>query len=52
MSRLIRHRFGVISSATQMQIQGLSTPDLENLAEALLDFTEISDLEQWLKQHG
>jgi predicted transposase YdaD len=51
-SRLIRRRFGEISFATQRQIQELSTPDLENLAEALLDFTEISDLEQWLKQHG
>ena len=49
--RLIRRRFGAVSSTTQMQIEGLSTPDLENLAEALLDFTEISDLEQWLKQN-
>ena len=51
-SRLIRRRFGEISPATQRQIQELSTPELENLAEALLDFTEIRDLEQWLKQHG
>lgn len=49
--RLIRRRFGAVSSTTQMQIEGLSTPDLENLAEALLDFTEISDLEQWIKQN-
>ena len=49
--RLIRRRFGAVSSTTQMQIEGLSTPDLENLAEALLDFTEISDLEQWFKQN-
>ena len=50
--RLIRRRFGTVSSTTQTQIEGLSIPDLENLAEALLDFTEISDLEQWLKQYG
>ncbi|AFY47767.1 hypothetical protein Nos7524_1908 [Nostoc sp. PCC 7524] len=50
-SRLIQRRFGVIPLATQTQIQSLSTSKLEDLAEALLDFTEISQLEQWLNQN-
>ncbi|WP_289500384.1 DUF4351 domain-containing protein [Gloeocapsopsis sp. IPPAS B-1203] len=32
------------------QIESLSLAQVENLAEALLDFQEIADLEAWLSQ--
>ncbi|WP_239641467.1 DUF4351 domain-containing protein [Cylindrospermopsis raciborskii] len=31
------------------QIRQLSVPQLEELAESLLDFRQVSDLEAWLK---
>ncbi|MGF1603324.1 MAG: DUF4351 domain-containing protein [Thermosynechococcaceae cyanobacterium] len=49
--RLIFHRFGVIASATEAQVRALSLSRLEDLGEALLDFSTISDLEDWLRSH-
>ncbi len=46
--RLIKHRFGTISSDTQDQISTLSIAQLEDLGEFLLDFTEMNDLQNWL----
>jgi len=46
--RQLHRRFGEIDSALIEQIQGLSVEQLESLAEALLDFTAIGDLEAWL----
>lgn len=47
--RLLTRRFGDIPSDLQAQIQALSLPQLEELGEALLDFTIIADLEHWLQ---
>jgi Domain of unknown function (DUF4351) len=47
-SRLLTRRIGKISSETRSQIQALSLEQLESLSEALLDFTSLSDLEEWL----
>ncbi|TAG60340.1 MAG: DUF4351 domain-containing protein, partial [Oscillatoriales cyanobacterium] len=33
------------------QIQTLSVEELEDLGEALLDFSEASDLTNWLNEH-
>jgi hypothetical protein len=46
--RLLNRRFHGISSQLQERIQNLSTAQLEDLAEALLDFTTVADLEAWL----
>ncbi|MHC5764145.1 MAG: DUF4351 domain-containing protein [Nostoc sp.] len=48
--RLINRRFGEIDSSTIERFQGLSIEQLEALGEALLDFSDISDLEAWLNQ--
>ncbi|WP_242055221.1 DUF4351 domain-containing protein, partial [Scytonema hofmannii] len=47
--RQINRRFGEISSQLKGRIENLSTPELENLGEALLDFSDIGDLEAWFE---
>ena len=47
-TRLLSRRLGEINSQMEGQIRNLSLPQLENLAEALLDFTSESDLTDWL----
>jgi heme oxygenase len=46
--RQLRRRLGELSEAQLAQIRQLSIPQLENLGEALLDFTDITDLENFL----
>ncbi|MEB3178440.1 MAG: DUF4351 domain-containing protein [Nostocaceae cyanobacterium] len=46
--RLLNRRVGVLTPQLQERIQSLSTTQLEDLAEALLDFTTVADLEAWL----
>ncbi|MBD2084015.1 DUF4351 domain-containing protein [Trichocoleus sp. ST-U3] len=46
--RLLRLRFGDINPEVQEQIRGLSIPQLEGLAEALLDFSSQTDLVSYL----
>ncbi len=48
--RLLRHKFGEIDSDIEAQIQKLSSPQLEDLSEALLDFEQVSDLTAWLSK--
>jgi predicted transposase/invertase (TIGR01784 family) len=47
--RLISHRFGTIAPETEVQIKTLSLIQLEDLGKALLDFSQLSDLENWLR---
>ncbi|MBD2099482.1 DUF4351 domain-containing protein [Leptolyngbya sp. FACHB-261] len=49
--RLLNRRLGSISSEQQQSIQQLSVAQLEDLAEALLDFSNSADLENWLHEH-
>jgi predicted transposase/invertase (TIGR01784 family) len=49
--RQLARRFGGVSSELADQIRQLSVSQLEDLGEALLDFTAIADLETWLQQH-
>jgi predicted transposase/invertase (TIGR01784 family) len=46
--RQLSRRIGVVSTELQKRIQQLSVTQLENLAEALLDFNNQADLEAWL----
>ena len=48
--RLLPRRVGAIAPELQERIQQLSLTQLEDLAEALLDFSSSSDLEAWLQQ--
>ncbi|WP_137909711.1 DUF4351 domain-containing protein, partial [Dolichospermum planctonicum] len=42
-------RFGKLKDIYIENINSLNIEQLENLGEALLDFTDINDLERWLK---
>jgi predicted transposase YdaD len=47
--RLLDRRFGVLPEFLSSQIANLSLTQIESLAEALLDFQTLSDLEAWLQ---
>ena len=47
--RQLNRRFGEIESSFIETIRTLTIEQLELLGEALLDFSSITDLEQWLK---
>jgi predicted transposase/invertase (TIGR01784 family) len=47
--RLLERRVGEIEPEVQTSIRRLSIAQLENLGEALLDFTNASDLQAWLQ---
>lgn len=49
--RLLKRKFGKIDSEIEAQVQTLSVVQLEELGEALLDFSPIADLTQWLEQN-
>lgn len=46
--RLLPKRCGVLSPELLEQVQALSLEQLEDLCEALLDFADVQDLEDWL----
>jgi predicted transposase/invertase (TIGR01784 family) len=46
--RLLARQCGVLSASHEEQIRSLPISELEALGEALLDFTEITDLDAWL----
>jgi Domain of unknown function (DUF4351) len=48
--RMLSKRFGKLSDRYLTQISSLEISQLEELAEALLDFENISDLDRWLQQ--
>ncbi|MBW4477416.1 MAG: DUF4351 domain-containing protein [Tolypothrix brevis GSE-NOS-MK-07-07A] len=48
--RLLNRRIGEIDASLIERIQGLSIEQLENLGDALLDFSSVADLEAWLNQ--
>ncbi|MGK7907437.1 MAG: DUF4351 domain-containing protein [Synechococcus sp.] len=47
--RLLNRRFGQIAPDLEAKIHALSLPQLEELGEALLDFSDRSDLTNWLQ---
>jgi predicted transposase YdaD len=46
--RLLTRRVGVLTPELEAQVRSLSLTQIEELSEALLDFTDISDLRAWL----
>lgn len=49
--RQLSKRFGKLGDVYITSINSLTIAQLEDLGEALLDFGDINDLEQWLKSH-
>ena len=49
--RILTRRIGRITPEIQVQLQALSIAQLEDLGEALLDFSQPSDLITWLESH-
>jgi predicted transposase YdaD len=47
--RLLNRRIGDVSLDLRSQIQSLSLTQLEALGEALLDFSQLGDLVEWLR---
>jgi Domain of unknown function (DUF4351) len=52
LSILIARRFGTVAPALETKIHNLSLTQLEELGEALLDFSQVADLEDWLNVYG
>lgn len=48
--RLLTRRCGTLSPNLLAQVQTLSVEQIEDLGEALLDFSTSADLEAWLSQ--
>jgi predicted transposase/invertase (TIGR01784 family) len=49
--RQLTRRVGTITPEVEAQVRRLSLTQLDNLGEALLDFSQASDLDGWLKLH-
>ena len=49
--RQLNRRFIAIDSSLLDRVKMLTIEKLDDLAEALLDFSEISDLVTWLNRH-
>ena len=49
--RQLARRFGELPEALRSQVESVPPEQLESLGEALLDFTAIADLENWLASH-
>jgi predicted transposase YdaD len=50
--RQLSRRVGTLPIGVEAQIQALDLPRLEALGEALLDFTGVEDLSNWLQNHS
>jgi Domain of unknown function (DUF4351) len=50
--RLLVRRVGVLSKPIQAQVEALSLEHIEALGEALLDFTDLADLEAWMTERS
>ncbi len=47
--RQLERRWGGLSLAVEQRLRALSSQQLELLAEALMDFRSVADLEAWLR---
>ena len=47
----LNRKVGAVPDDLQAQIQTLSVTQLEELGEALLDFSQLADLVYWLQGH-
>jgi predicted transposase/invertase (TIGR01784 family) len=49
--RLLKRRCGNLTTIQEQKVRSLSISQLESLGEALLDFQDMSDLENWLQDN-
>jgi Domain of unknown function (DUF4351) len=49
--RQLTHRFGNLPAILITKIDKLTLDQIDQLSEALLDFSRLQDLEQWVEQH-
>lgn len=49
--RQLRRRIGAVPAGVSARLDRLSPDQLDDLGEALLDFSSPADLEQWLARH-
>ncbi|MFM2304811.1 MAG: hypothetical protein RLZZ135_2223, partial [Cyanobacteriota bacterium] len=49
--RLLNRRIGILPLDIELQVKALSLTQLEDLHDAALDFTQLTDLESWLNQN-
>jgi predicted transposase YdaD len=49
--RQLRRKVGTVPPVLQLKIQSLPLTQVEELGEALLDFSDLTDLEAWLAQN-
>ena len=49
--RLLNRRVGELPENVRQQVEVLSLEELENLGEALLDFSSMADLQVWLEEN-
>ncbi|MFM6154383.1 MAG: DUF4351 domain-containing protein, partial [Sphaerospermopsis kisseleviana] len=49
--RQLSKRFGKLTDSYIQKISNLKIAQLEDLGEALLDFRDINDLDEWFKSH-
>ncbi|MDJ0775453.1 MAG: DUF4351 domain-containing protein, partial [Mastigocoleus sp. MO_167.B18] len=47
--RLLNRRVGELPQEMRQRVENLSLEQLENLGEALLDFTSMADFQAWLE---
>jgi predicted transposase YdaD len=47
--RQLTRRFDRLPESLESQIEALSLSQLESLGDALLDFTSLNDLQEWLR---
>ena len=47
--RLLQRRVGELPQQVRERVENLCLEQLENLGEALLDFTSVADLQAWLE---
>ncbi|NOT64427.1 MAG: DUF4351 domain-containing protein [Acidobacteria bacterium] len=49
---MLEEQVGKLNQRTLISLQRLAAEKLENLAKALLKFTSVRDLSQWLSENG
>ena len=50
--RLLTRRWGSLPREVEQRLENLSTSQLEDLVEALLEFNDFDDLTRWLETRG
>ncbi|HUK90306.1 MAG TPA: DUF4351 domain-containing protein, partial [Blastocatellia bacterium] len=48
--RVLRRRFGAVGPRIEQRVTSRPVEQLEELGEALLDFTSLEDVERWLSE--